>query len=394
MKHRIKPIFTHVICIALVALHFGCTKEIIPTDTDTLNGNNTGVHLTLLPPTIAIDGATATRADGQISIVDANLYIQLVDAKGAVLKHKDGMLQQSWFTCQDGNWTLQVTQPCTSNIYCSKAIIVTGGAGIYRMRVMADITASDGTTTTPYTYFGAVEVADKGDGTGTFSLHFKDKLTTAIQVKLVADNGAELPSTNGKIYRIKNLPDKLPAIGISPDFHMMEFNSDTNNLATLISDGAFVKHTDAAEMMAVPATSFLTPVQSNFEPITIAANTPILTIELGESVDNSGSPGFEVSETYRVATSAAMTFKAGHKHLLTIAISGRDASIATFTIADMVDGEGIDVNNNGIKKVGDTYHITTAKGVKTAADPADANALPLIVAGAPVEAPAAPINNK
>ena len=193
MKQIIKPYFAHILCIVLAALHIGCTEEILPTDTDALNGNHPGVHLTLLPPSITLDGATATRA-GEPTIIGGGLCIQLVDADGKVLTQQNGKPQQTCYV-NNGSGAWIIMENSADDAEYSQAIIVTGGAGTYRMRIVAEIGLLDGYDFVPFTFFGGVEVSDKGDGTGSFAIELKHNLTAGLQVELVGDNGARSEDT-------------------------------------------------------------------------------------------------------------------------------------------------------------------------------------------------------
>ena len=156
MKQIIKPYLAHILCIVFAALHIGCTEEILPTNTDAMNGNHPGVHLTLLPPTITLDAATATTRTGgetAAAIKEGNFMIQLVDADGKVLRDKNNKPQQSYYVYIDGKgWVLTIEISVEDN-YFSHAITVTGGAGNYRMRVVANIQLVREAQLSPVAYF-------------------------------------------------------------------------------------------------------------------------------------------------------------------------------------------------------------------------------------------------
>ena len=370
MKQIIKPYLAHILCIVFAALHIGCTEEILPTDTDAMNGNHPGVHLTLLPPTITLDAATATtRTGGETAAAiqeGSQFVIQLVDANGKVLKQKNGRLQQSWFTYSGGIWTLQDSHPSTPNGYFSQAITVTGGAGNYRMRVLGKIMLADEEYSSPITYFGSVSVTDNGDETGTFALNLKHNLTAALQVKLVGDNGAELPD-NGNVYKLVYHPENLPAIQtMFGDFSLMTFTDKTVNKLDTLKDAGQIAPIDRVLDNEVSfSDAFLTKRMPCFEPITSAsAGKEIITIK------EIANDAVTVVKTYTVtAPAAGITLAAGSSYLLTVSLNGRDATIESFTIADMEDGGTIEVEQNKhIEKIGDTYQIKTAQGLKVFAD--------------------------
>jgi hypothetical protein len=365
MKQIIKPYFVHILCFVLAAMHIGCSEEILPTNTDALNGNHPGVHLTLLPPTITLDGATATTRTGgtEAPVQIGDFLMQLVDVDGKVLRDKNDKPQQSEYHYGAGVWELQAN-PTGDDATYSQPITVTGGAGIYRMRVAATITLADEAVSSPITYFDAVNVTDNGDETGSITLNLARNLTAALQVKLVEDNGAELP--DGGSYKISYNSPNLPAIGSGrPTFTNITFTDKTvDNLAVLKTAGVIAPYTDYV-IYANSGADYLTQRMPCFEPITAAAA-------------NAGKEIFTINETdgetvlksYTVtAPAAGITLAAGHSYLLTVALNGRDATIQSFTIADMEDGGNIDVENNPhIQLVDDTYQIHTAKGMKAFAD--------------------------
>ena len=359
-----KRLFT-ALMLGMVVLFASCQSETLPLDPSAIGGTEPGVSLALTAPSVTISaGDASTKASRTMTPeFNSNMLVQLVDANGNVLIHKNGKPQQSKFFRTTSGWVLQPNTCSTNSAACSQPILVTAGAGTYRMRIVAALKLNSEQLFTPISYYGNVVVANVGNGTGSFALNLAPNLSAALQVKLLRDNGAEIPAGSSYTVTVHAVANQLPIFGVRTDyaaFTLMKFTTHPTTYTVLKEvEVATDVNTDtdlSATYSSATAESYLSTSLPCLIPRTVPQGTHILTV----AKTNGNS--------FTVLAPSTMTFAAGKKYILTVALGPKDATITGFTIAGMDDGGDIGVTNRYIVKDGDHYKIYNAKGMKAFAD--------------------------
>ena len=351
--------------LGMAVLFASCQSETLPLDPSAIGGTEPGVSLALTSPNVTISvGDVSTKGSKTLDIChNSKMLVQLVDANGNVLTHKNGKPQQSQFTVNGTNEWVFTKNESANAAEWSQPILVTAGAGNYRMRIVAAFKLNSEQLFTPISYYGSVQVSNVGNGTGSFALNLKPNLSAALQVKLLRDNGAEIPSGSSYTVTVHAETSKLPYFGVSTDFSTfpnMKFTTHPTTYAELSSDAVTTEVNTSIDLTAsysnVTENNYRTGLLPCLIPKTVDKSTHILTVKK------------DGGNSFNVKAPSAMTFEAGKKHTLTVALGPKDATITGFGIANMDDGGEIGVTNRYIVKDGDHYKIYNAKGMKAFSD--------------------------
>ena len=334
MKHTLKYLFAAIAALLLSS----CTNvHDTPLPTDNIGGNEPGVTLTLTTPNISLTPAP-TKADESRATPTLNsgeMLIQLVNAEGTVLKHKNGKPQQTRYTHNGAAWTIVENTPTENTLETSQPIVVTGGAGNYRIRVVASLLLNNEKQATPFTHFGAAEVTNNGNGTGDLSFNLAPNLSAALHVQLLKDNGGAI-TTGSYTVIFKGDAAALPRFALNSNcdaFPLMTFTASNSDYAALLTAG-LVTPDETDYTSTVTLTPYRTVLIPNFKPQAVAEGTLILAITLDEP-----------STTYTVLAPKGIELKAGKRHLLSVSLGAKEATITGMTVTPMTDGGDIPLEN-------------------------------------------------
>ena len=330
---------------------------------------DTEEELSLSVPEVTISYATvsgnSTKATREIQ-TGSFMFVQLVNSSGTVLIHKNGKPQQSKFVYNGSSWILD-NSTGNSNSNWSQYIVVTNGAGNYRMRILASFKFANESLLTPMTYYGSVAVTNSSNGIGCFSFTLAPNTSSALTVKLVRDNGAQITSSDyaSGTYSVslKAAAAALPhmeVVGNYSSFTKMNFT--TNASYSVLKSAGLVStlNTNVDFGGITSSSSYITGLTPSIIPSTISKGTAILSI--------SKTSGSGTGNVYTVFAPSAMTLSPGKSYTITVAVGVKDAVVTGFTISNLEPGEDINPTNRYIVKDGDHYKIYNAKGLKAFSD--------------------------